>query len=150
VHDPLLVRGFEGRHDLSCDREGFVQGDRAVNDDVAERLPLDQLHHQGTRAAPAVRRFFEPVDGGDVRMAERRQHFRLALEAGQPFGIVCERLGQHLDGDMAIELGVACAVDLAHSACTDGSLNLVRADAGAGRETHRRQILDRRRSPRRV
>src|SRR5262249_2462185 len=55
-------------------------------------------------------------DGCDVRMIERRQHLRFAGEAGQPVGIGRERIRQHFDGDIAIELGIGGAVDGAHTA----------------------------------
>jgi hypothetical protein len=46
----------------------------------------------------------QTVDGGDVRMLQRGEGLRFALEARDPFGISRERLGQHLDRDIAIEL----------------------------------------------
>ena len=49
-------------------------------------------------------------------MIERGEHLRLALEAREAIGIGGERLGQDLDRDVAPELRVARAVDLAHPA----------------------------------
>ena len=49
-------------------------------------------------------------------MIERGEHLRFALEPREPSGIARERLRQDLDRDLAIELGVARAVDLAHAA----------------------------------
>ena len=49
-------------------------------------------------------------------MIQRCQQLGLALEAGQPFGIVAEDVGQHLDGDLAAEFRVLGAVDYTHSA----------------------------------
>ena len=60
--------------------------------------------------------FFEAVDGGDVRMVQRREHLRFAAEPREPIGIVGERVGQDLDRDVAIQLRVARAIDLAHAA----------------------------------
>ena len=61
-------------------------------------------------------RFFEPVDRRDVRMIERGEDLGLALEAGEALGVVCEQVGQDLERDVATELRVARAIDLAHAA----------------------------------
>ena len=63
----------------------------------------------------------EAVDLRDVRVIERGERLRLAVEARQTVGIERELGGQDLQGDVAPELGIAGAVHLAHSA---------RADAG--------------------
>ena len=57
---------------------------------------LDQFHHEGGRA-PAL---FEAVDGGDVWLVQRAEDLGFTLEAREPIGIVSERLGQRLDGDV--------------------------------------------------
>ena len=49
-------------------------------------------------------------------MRQRRHRLRLALEPRQRRRILRQRLGQDFDGDVAIQLGVAGAVDLAHAA----------------------------------
>ncbi len=41
------------------------------------------------------------MDGGDVRMVERGEQPRFALEARHALGVVGYGLGQHLDGDVA-------------------------------------------------
>ena len=40
-------------------------------------------------------------------------------------------LGQHLDGDRAVQAGVGRLVDLAHAAGAEGGTDLVRAERGA-------------------
>ena len=57
---------------------------------------------------------------------------RFALEPREPIGVGGERLGQDLDRDVAIQLRVARAIDLAHAAGAEGRQDLVRAEAGAG------------------
>jgi hypothetical protein len=39
-------------------------------------------------------------------VVERRQHARLALEAGEPVGVADHALGQQLDRDLAAQPGV--------------------------------------------
>ena len=54
--------------------------DRPTNQPLRQILALDQFHDEG-RHAPAL---FQAVDGGDVRMVQRREHFGFALEPRQP------------------------------------------------------------------
>src|SRR5213593_990799 len=93
----------------------------SAGNDLRQRLPLHQLEDEELRALG----FFESVDRGDMRMIERGQQLRLALESSDPFRIFCEELGQSFDGDVAIELGVTGFVDFAHPTGTDGTENLV-------------------------
>ena len=65
----------------------------------------------------------EAVDRRDVRMVERGEDLRLALEAREPLGIARERVGQNLQRDVAVELGVAGPIDLAHPAGADRRQN---------------------------
>jgi hypothetical protein len=58
------------------------------------------------------------VDAGDVGVTERGQHLRLALEARQPLGVLCEGLWQYLDRHLPPELGVFAQVHLSHAAFT--------------------------------
>ena len=83
VHDPLLVRGLEGAGDLARDLERFVDGKRSASDPLGERLALDELENQRLAAVLLL----EPVDRRDVRVVERSQGLRLALEAGQPLRV---------------------------------------------------------------
>jgi len=76
------------------------------------------------------------VQRADVRVGQRRDGPGFALEALTELGIGCERFGQDLDGDGAIQPRVARPIDLSHSAGANGRLDLVRAEAGAGGQGH--------------
>ena len=102
-----------------------------AGDPLREVLAVDQLHHERAR-----RRLSTPVDLRDVRVIQRRQRARLALEARQPIRIGREQIGQHLDGDVALEPGVARAIHLAHSAGADRRDDLVDADAVTRGKAH--------------
>ena len=78
--------------------------------------------------------FSEAVDVRDVRMIERREDFRFALEAGEPLGIRRDRGRQDLDGDLALQLRVGRPIHLAHPACADLGGDFVGAEARAGSE----------------
>ena len=81
-------------------------------------------------------RFFQAVDVRDVRMVQRREDFRFALESRQPLGIAGHRRRQHLDGDAALQIGVGRPIDLAHAARADLGGDFIRTEAGADCEGH--------------
>ena len=63
----------------------------------------------------------EIEDRKDVRMRQRRDRLRLALEPRQRVGIGRDRLRQHLDRHVAVELLVPRPVHLAHPARANGA-----------------------------
>jgi hypothetical protein len=81
-----------------------------------------------------VTHLLESVDDSDVRMVQRGEDFRFALESGDPFCVSRECFGQDLDGNLAIELRIARPIDLPHAAGAKGGQNLVRTEAGTGVE----------------
>ncbi len=68
----------------------------------------------------------------DVRVVQRREDLGFALEASQPLGVVGEQVGQDLERHVAVELGVAGAVDLTHAAGADLGGDGVGTEGGAG------------------
>ena len=73
---------------------------------------------------------------GDVWMVQRGQDFGLASEPGEPFGIIGQGSRQHLDRDLAFQVRVRGAIDLAHAACAEQGDDLVGAEARTGSECH--------------
>jgi len=65
-----------------------------------------------------------------------RNGLGLTLESGLALGALGEMLGEDFDGDDAIQAGVVGFVDLAHAAGSNGSEDLVGAEAGSGSEGH--------------
>jgi hypothetical protein len=96
---------------------------------VGEGAPLDQLHGQ---ERPAVRQHADLVHGGDAGVLQLAGDAGLVAEAlgGRRIGRVFR--GQHLDGDVAVEGGVAGAVDHAHAAAADLVEQLIAGRAGGG------------------
>ncbi len=70
-------------------------------------------------------------------MVQRRQHAGFALEARQPVAVRGEPRRQHLDGDIAAQLRVARAIDLAHPAGAQQRRDRVRADLLTDEIEHR-------------
>src|SRR5207253_7200621 len=98
-----------------------------------QRLAFHQFEYERVGLTAVL----ETVDRGNVRMIERGQHLRLALEACEAIGIERERVWDDLQRDVATELRIARAIHLAHAAGADGREDLVRTETGAGCESHR-------------
>ena len=130
MDDSPIVRRFERLRDLFCDRHRFVERDSTAHDALGEILTHDEFHHESAHRAG----FFEAVEVGDVRVAQRRQNLSLAREPRQTFGIVRHGIGQHFDRDVTIELRIARPIHVAHPASPKGREDLVRSEAGAGGE----------------
>ena len=93
----------------------------------ADRLALEVFEHQVVRA--------DVVHLADVRVVERGDRVRLALEA-------LEVLGGHLfDGDDAVEARVAGSIDFAHAAGADDGFDFVGAEARSRGEGHDLRII---------
>ena len=60
----------------------------------------------------------------------------LLLESGQSLVVRGESHGQHLDGHVALEPRVVCAIDFSHSAGPDRADNLIRTQFGSGLQGH--------------
>ena len=134
VDDPLLVRGFERLGDLLGDRQRLERSGmapRAIRS--ASVGALDQLHHERVDAV----RFLEAVNVRDVRMVQRREDLRLALEAREALRIASRTTsGRTLIATSRFELRVARAIDLAHPAGAERAEDFVRAEASAGLQGH--------------
>jgi hypothetical protein len=109
------------------DLERFLHRQRPPGQPLGKRLAFDELQDQRLDAA----RLLEAIDRSNVRMVQSGQDLSLAPEPRQPLGIRCERLRQHLDGHVAIELAVPRAVHLSHPASPERGEDLVGAQARA-------------------
>ena len=78
----------------------------------------------------------ETIDMSDVRVVERSERLRFLLEARDAHRVVRERRGQHLDRDVATELRIARAIDLAHAARADRLDDFIRPEPRAERDRH--------------
>ena len=130
VDDALVVRGGEPFGGLARVVDGFARRQRAALQPAAERFPLEQFGDDVGRAGVDA----DVVDGQDVRVIELPGGARLLLEAMHPAGIGRERLGDQLDRDLAPQARIARAIDLAHAAGAKPADDLVRTDAGTGRD----------------
>ena len=104
MDDAGAVRAVERVADLDGDRQRVVdRKPRRPAQPVGERLAFEILHDEVVELAVAA----DVVDRADVRMVQRRDRARFLLEALPRFRVGGQRAGEHLDGDGAIEAGVA-------------------------------------------
>ena len=132
MDDPLLVRRFERLGDLRRHRQRLVDRNGPPRDPIGERRAFDQLHHQRVQAAG----IFEAMDLRDVRMIECRKELRFPAEPCKAIGIVGDGGQQDFDRDVAIQLRIEGAIDLAHTAGADQTSDLVGAEPRASLEPH--------------
>ena len=121
MDDPRLVGRLQRLGDLLRNRQRLVRWDRPLRDPVGERRPLHQLQHQRPRPLGLL----DTVDGGDVGMVEAGEDPRLPLEPGEAIRVRREGVGQDLQRDLAVELGVGGLPDLAHAALTEEGRDVV-------------------------
>ena len=75
-----------------------------------------------------------------MRMIQCSDCTGFTFEALTNVGVCSDVRGQDLDGNRAIEAGVARLVDLAHATGPDGRVDLIRAEANAGEKRHLDQV----------
>ena len=132
MDDGLLVRRFECLRNLLRNGQRLVERHGAARQPLRQILTLDEFHHERLDAVGV----FQPVDSRDVRMIQRGEDLRFALEPRHSFTVQRERVGQDLDGDVAIEPRVARLVDLAHATRAERRQDFVGAETGSGCERH--------------
>jgi hypothetical protein len=130
VNEPVLVGVSEARGDFGRDLAGFRVVERPRRLEAVLERPTRQVleHHVRTAVLLAV-----VVEPGDVRMRQRGDGLRLALEAGR-VGVAA----QELDRDLAAELHVVREPDLGHGARAELVLEAITA---ADRLVHRASSL---------
>ena len=127
VYDAVPVRLLERLGHLGPEGDDLPELEAAAFQPRLERLPDDVLH----RDAGAAICLGHLVDLANKGVVERGGRLRLALEPLARLRIALQRLGQELEGDLALELGVVGEKHLAHAAFAEGA-----DDAIAGRGAH--------------
>ncbi len=115
MHDALVVGRGQRIGDAGSNVERLADGHRPAPDPRGQVLAGHQFHRQEHEVVLRV----QTVHGGDVGVVERGECAGLALEAGTALGIGGQRLGQHLDGDLAAQRRVERLPDHAHAALAE-------------------------------
>ena len=110
VADGLANRLEDGQP--ACGGAAVGQWVGPIFQDRVEGVSLDELHRQ---EGPAIGESADLVDRRDAGVLQLASDPRLTEEALGRYRIGCVSLGQQLDGDVAIQGGVAGAIDNAHA-----------------------------------
>jgi hypothetical protein len=126
MDDAVRVRRLDRVGDLGREVHDASLGQRPRLEQVLQRLPLEQFHHQ--EAASLV--LAEVVDGADIGMIERRGGARLPLETLDRGGVIREPRREELERDVASQASVLRPIDNAHSAAAEFVEDPVMRDDG--------------------
>ena len=126
------VRGLQRVGEVDAVIKERADLERPPSEALMECLALEQLHDE--EAAIVVATHVE--QRADVRVIERGNRARLAVEARLGLRVADASGGQDLHGDVPVETRVPGAIDLAHAARADSRENFVGAEARARRQGH--------------
>ncbi len=99
---------------------------------MTQREAVDELHGDEVRIITLT----NFIDGGDVRMIERRRCLRLLFEPPHPIVIRCEVRRKNLQCHFPVKLSIFCEINLAHSALADLRADFVAPQFCAEGNTH--------------
>ena len=132
MHDAALVRGVERVGDLRGDGQRLDERNRAAREPCLEVFALDQFHDEDGRSSAVL----EAVDGGNVGVIQCRECPRFTLEACAALRISGGIVRQDFQRDVALQPGIAGAIDLAHAARAEPRTDLVWTETSARGEGH--------------
>ena len=134
---PCAMRFVERVGNLGGDRQRLVERQRPSFQPRGQSLALEMRHDEIVRAIDAA----NVVDAADVRMVQRGDRTRLALEASPRIGVAGDFTREDFDGNRAIETSIVGFVDLAHAAGAQRADDFIRTEPNAGVEGHARLSL---------
>jgi hypothetical protein len=102
------------------------------SDPIAERFTIHQFHDESRRNSTLL----DSEQGGDVGMDQRREGECFPPEAGKTLRVGGISIGQDLQRDIAVQAGVAGAVDFAHSALAQQFHDIEGSETPAGLQRH--------------
>ena len=112
MNDAATVGFVEAVGDLRAELQNLVEGEGAFFEALGEGLAFDALHDEIVDAILMA----DVVEHADVGMIEAGNSFGFAFETLFLHGIGRKMRGKNLDGDSAVEAGVARAIDFSHAA----------------------------------
>ena len=133
MHHARGVGRAQRRGDLHGEIERLAKRDGTSRQALAQRLAFHELHRDELLS---VRRFAECVDGADVRVIEGGGRTSLLLEAGDSGRVLGQVRGQHLEGDLPVELAVAGQPHFPHAAFAQRSDNFIRVQLRPRTDRH--------------
>ncbi len=141
-HSPVVMAISLGRSQIPDCRRSFLRepmNELAPIATVVRSDPRESVLHQLQDERVHALRVFQAVNGADIWMIERREDLSFTLEAGESIGVQRKVGRKDLQGDSAIELCIARAIDLAHAASADGGQDFIRPETGAKSQCQKRR-----------
>src|SRR5262245_17179700 len=133
MDDSRRVRLGETLGDLGSDPQPPAHGKGAGDHDLAEALPVHELHREKRSLGLEA----DVVNRHDVGMIQGRGRTGFLLEAGEALLLPCELRGQNFERDLATEPGVSAPIDFPHASGAERRENLIGAEPFTGSEGHR-------------
>jgi hypothetical protein len=118
-----MRRGDRQRH-REHDLEAALERQSVAQQQLVERRALDPLHDQEEASVELL----DGMDGDDVRVVERSERVRLALEAAAGALVVAQVVGEELEDDPPLQARVERQQEAAHAAALQLLENPVGAD----------------------
>ena len=134
VGDPHGVGLGQGIRDPAPDPDDVSLLQRPRRHPGAEVFPVDVLHDDVVDPISLT----NIINGGDVRVVDRRRGASLRLETTPAIRVSGDILGKDLDRDRPIETGIHCQIDLTHPTLTEFVGD---AEMGEGGTDHRRASI---------
>ena len=132
MNDAFAMRCHHRVGDRDGNLEEFRKWQRTPAQALLERLSIEKLHHDEVVAVGAG----HVVNRADVRVVQGCNGPRFALKPRAELGIVAEAIRCQLEGDDAVQTGIAGFVHFAHAARTREFEDFVRPKLSTRREGH--------------
>ncbi len=124
MDDAAAMSRVDGFGNLRGDAQHPIDRQRARDEDVRKGRTVHELEDQRHRRA----RLFNAVDGADVRMVERREHFRFAMETRQAVRVAGDLRAEALQGDVTMKPGVPSSIHHPHATRAQRGQHLIGAE----------------------
>ncbi len=121
MDDSNVVGGRQSTGEFHAIVQHLPQPHRAFTEALAQSLPVEQLGHDVGRAVVLA----DVKDRNDVWMVQGGSGLRFLFKAAKTLGVPRPVLGKYLDRHVALQRGVARAIDFTHPAGTQGAENFV-------------------------
>ncbi len=128
VHDAVAVAVVQcPQHAVGDLGRALGQQPPVVAEQVAQRAPVDELHHDVRDGRAAHHVLAGVVDGHDGRVVQRGRGLRLAAEPGLECLVAGQVVAERLHADNTVKTDVAGPEDFGHAAPPDDAVELVAA-----------------------
>ncbi len=134
MHHAPPVRLVQRIGNLEAQLQPLAQTERSTLEPRSQCFAFQVLHDEEVDRNFTVRGALltDVVQHANVRVTQRREGLRFAVEPLPHFQVVCEMGRQHFDGDDAVQARVARTIDFAHSTSANGEFDFVRSESCAG------------------